>query len=82
MSFSMIERRARAPVLSSIACCAIARTASEVNRRRTPSIAKSLEYCFTTAFFVLRRIFSKSATRSGSSTVTTGSRPMNSGIMP
>ena len=58
----MMERRARAPVFSSMAFAAIAFTASGVNFKRTPSIANSFAYCFTIAFFVRRRIFSKSAT--------------------
>ena len=78
----MIERRARAPVFNSIAFAAIAFTASVVKRRRTPSIANSFEYCFTIAFFVFSKIFSRSAILSWSSTETTGKRPMNSGIMP
>src|SRR5205807_5799711 len=57
---SSIERNARAPVPFVTACAASARKASLVTDSRTPSIEKSLVYCFTIAFFfsVLTWIYS------------------------
>ena len=82
MRFSKMARKARAPVLSSMALTAMARTASRVNRSCTPSMANSFEYCLTMAFFVRSRMRTRSDSVSGSSTDTTGRRPTNSGIMP
>ena len=42
----------------------LALTASGVSLRRTPAIAKSFEYCFTIAFFVRSKIFSRPAIES------------------
>ena len=78
----MIDRRARAPVLSSIAFSAIAPTASRVKCKSTPSIEKSLPYCFTSEFLVFCKICSKSLRVNSSRTATIGRRPINSGIIP
>ena len=47
----MIERRPRAPVLRSIACVAIADSASSVKVSLTSSISNRRWYCLTSAFF-------------------------------
>ena len=79
---SMIARRPRAPVPRLMAWSAIDSRASAVNSRSTPSSSNSRAYCFTSAFLGSVRI-RISASRSRLLTlVSTGSRPMNSGIMP
>ncbi len=78
----MIARSPRAPVPRRIAWSAIASSASSVNSSSTPSSSKSRWYCFTSALLGSVRMRT-SASRSRLATVVmTGSRPMNSGIMP
>src|SRR5439155_9024637 len=79
---SSIERNARAPVPLVTDCAARARKASLVTVNRTPSIQKSLVYCLIIAFFVSVRIATISSSVSASSELTTGKRPINSGIIP
>src|SRR5438132_147291 len=56
MMRSSIERNARAPVPFVTACAASAPRASLVTDKRTPSIEKSIVYCFTIAFLVSVRM--------------------------
>src|SRR5438067_304429 len=79
---SSMERRARAPVPFVTACAASAFKASFVTLSRTPSIENSFVYCLIIAFFVSVRIATISSSVSASSALSTGRRPMNSGIIP
>ena len=81
-TFSRIVRNPRAPVLRSMAFLATARNASSRNISSTPSISKSLRYCFVSAFFGSIRICTRASSSSSSSVATTGKRPTNSGINP
>ena len=82
MTFSMIERSPRAPVLRSTASFAIAETASCSKVSRTSSKPNSFWYCLISALRGLVRIFTSASSSSPSRETTTGTRPMNSGIRP
>ncbi len=78
----MMARRPRAPVWRRIAWSAMASSASRSKSSSTPSSSNRRWYCFTRALRGSTRIWS-SASRSRLCTeVSTGRRPMNSGIIP
>ncbi len=79
---SRMARRPRAPVPRNSACSATASRASGVNSSSTLSSAKTRSYCFVSAFFGSIRICTSASLNSGATALTTGRRPMNSGMRP
>ena len=78
----MTDLRARAPVSRSSAFSAIACMASSSKRRSTSSRARSFWYCLRMAFLGSRRILTSISVLRPCRTQSTGSLPINSGIMP
>ena len=79
---SKIALRPRAPVPRKRARSAISSNASGANSSSTLSSSKSLWYCLINAFFGSTRTAISASRSSLLTDVNTGSRPMNSGIMP
>ena len=77
-----MARRPRAPVPRSMACSATASSASGVNSSSTLSSAKTRSYWRVSAFLGSTSICTSASLNSGETALTTGSRPMNSGINP
>src|SRR3990172_5296481 len=81
-TFSMIERRPRAPVSRAIARSAAASSAAGVNSSLTWSNWNRRSYCRTSALRGSVRIERSAARSSGSTLTVTGRRPTRSGISP
>ena len=81
-TFSMMERKPRAPVFLSMDFLATLRKASSRNSISQFSISNMRSYCLVSAFFGSTSIFTSCSSSSSSRVATTGRRPTNSGIRP
>ena len=79
---SMIDRRPRAPVSRSSARSAMACSDSSLNTSSASSYEKNRRYCLVSALRGSVRMVTRSSRVSWCTPVTTGRRPMNSGMSP
>ena len=79
---SQIVRKPLAPKSNSSALSTINSKTSSSILRTISSISNNFRYCLIIEFFGSVRIFRKASLSRGSKCVTTGNRPINSGIIP
>ena len=79
---SIIARNPLAPVFLSNDFLAIVFKASSVNVNFTPSSSNNFSYCFTIAFFGFVKISTNAFSSNDFNATVTGTRPINSGIIP